>query len=187
MAAEFNPTRFWGEGPPLAEQKGILRDLTRETVARAEAYLGIVLPNSYIELLKIKNGGDTKGFVIPVEYKHKWVGDHLDVDHLNGIGLIQPQPPDFYGWEGSNNIYMSPYMIREWGLPERQIMLCGDGHTWITLDYRRGPEPVVTWLDNDAGPEFEDSVIADSFDDFLSKLLPLDAVDPETMLLKARD
>ncbi len=187
MTGQFNPAQFWGEGTPLADTKEMLPDLTPELVTRAEAYLGVTLPSSYVKLLTLKNGGYTKGFVIPIEYKHEWVGDHLDVDHLNGIGLVQPQPPDFYDWEGLHNIYMSPYMIREWGLPERQIMLCGDGHTWITLDYRHGPEPVVTWLDNDASPKFEDSVISDSFDDFLARLLPSDAVDPETMRLKARN
>jgi hypothetical protein len=50
----------------------------------------------------------------------------------------------------------SPYLVEEWGLPSPVVLLSGDGHCWIGLDYRacgsRG-EPSVTWFDADAETE----------------------------------
>jgi hypothetical protein len=138
-----NPNDFWDEWPPVGDERR-LPDLTSEMVARAEAYFSIMLPASYIDLLKVKNGGRTKGFVLPMRNAPPAVGDCLELDYLHGIGVVQPEPPDFWGWDGSQNIYMSPYMSEEWGLPEQQILISGDGHTWISLDYRHGATPVVT-------------------------------------------
>lgn len=131
-------------------------------VARAEDILGVRLPNSLIELLKIQNGGYTHGFIHPMKQPTSWAEDHVPLDDLAGI-VLNPEH------ETALNLLESACLMEEWGLPERQVLLSGDGHYWITLDYRNGPEPSVAWIDIDGG---EDMQIASSFDEFLAGLLP---------------
>ena len=64
-------------------------------------------------------------------------------------------------------------MIKEWGLPENLVLLCGDGHWWIALDYRKGEVPSVTWFDTEID---QDIHLADSFSQFLNGLIPEDAL-----------
>jgi hypothetical protein len=61
------------------------------------------------------------------------------------------------------------YMTEEWGLPPRQVLLSGDGHWWITLDYRRSDVPTVAWIDVECGQDLQ---IAPSFAAFLAGLRP---------------
>ena len=61
----------------------------------------------------------------------------------------------------------SDNMIEEWGLPEKQVLLAGDGHWWITLDYRQGKIPSIRWIDCEKN---EDIHITDSFNDFINGL-----------------
>ena len=60
------------------------------------------------------------------------------------------------------------YMTKEWGLPEKQILLTGDGHWWITLDYRDSETPSVKWIDVECDEEIK---IADNFDQFINGLV----------------
>ncbi|MGL4242050.1 MAG: SMI1/KNR4 family protein [Beijerinckiaceae bacterium] len=176
MSGAFNPAEFWTAGGA-----GALDPLTQDSIERVEAYFDVRLPAAYLRVLNGQNGGNAIRHVIPVKHDLEWYGDHVAVDYLNGIGPRPPQGPDFLDYE-DHDIYMTPYMIREWGLPEKQVLLSGDGHTWISLDYRRGGEPVVTWIDTDP---YNDQVVATSFDEFLAKLLPETvAIDPTTSLLR---
>jgi hypothetical protein len=66
----------------------------------------------------------------------------------------------------------TPYLVEEWGLPAPVVLLSGDGHSWIALDYRAsGPqgEPSVTWLDADRGTEL---ALAPDFRSFIEALTP---------------
>ncbi|MGL4637136.1 MAG: SMI1/KNR4 family protein [Beijerinckiaceae bacterium] len=173
----FTAATFWLSDLSHPKGSGSLDPLKPGVVETAEAYFGIKLPIAYTDLLRRRNGGYTEGFVIPIKHDLEWYGGCLDVDHLNGVGAAPPQRPTLSDYEGLD-IYMTPYMIGEWELPERQILLCGDGHTWISLDFRHGDAPVVTWLDTDP---YNDQVIAASFDQFLDKLvLKSIAVDSES-------
>ena len=53
-------------------------------------------------------------------------------------------------------------------MPERLVLLSGDGHTWIALDYRNVAEnPPVIFIDN----EFEEIIeLAPNFESFLQNL-----------------
>ncbi|MGY3215794.1 hypothetical protein ACVWWV_000296 [Bacillus sp. TE9122W] len=31
----------------------------------------------------------------------------------------------------------SAYLIKEWELPEGLVLISGDGHTWVAMDYRK--------------------------------------------------
>ena len=62
-----------------------------------------------------------------------------------------------------HNVLLTGYMTAEWGLPAHQVLLTGDGHWWITLDYRKSQEPVISWIDVESG---QDLPIAGSFREF---------------------
>jgi hypothetical protein len=69
----------------------------------------------------------------------------------------------------------------DWGLPERLIPLCGDGHWCIALDYRHGPAPAVAWIDTECQAEL---VLAPDFVAFLAGLRPAADVDEESGVLR---
>lgn len=154
---------FWGNNyynnPPL----------TVEMIEYAEKSLKVKLPQRFIDLLSIQNGGYTKGFAFPMSEKTTWSETHVPLPELFGIAI----PPSI---DSSHNILDTEYMTEEWGLPEKQVLLCGDGHWWITLDYRKGDIPAVRWIDCECD---EDIHIADSFEDFIDKLVPQSVFDEE--------
>jgi hypothetical protein len=64
----------------------------------------------------------------------------------------------------------TPYLVKEWGLPSQIVLLSGDGHCWIGLDYRGcGPDgdPSVTWFDAELDTELP---LAGDFRTFVEKL-----------------
>ena len=138
-----------GEFPPVDDR----------LIAWAESRLGRRLPASYLDLLRRQNGGYLARSVFPTDVKNHSADGYVPVDYLAGIS------PD----EGAyNSILCTDYMEREWGLPPGLVLLCGDGHTWIALDYRDGrPEPGVSFIDVEMEQEIR---LADSFAEFLGKL-----------------
>ncbi len=154
----INMTEFWdsnyNSNPPL----------NHEMIQQAEDELGLKLPDSFLALLKIQNGGYTKGFAFPMTEKTTWADNHVPLNELFGIVLDKKA-------NSSQNIMLSGYMTKEWDLPDKQILLTGDGHWWITLDYRQGSIPTVRWIDSECG---EDIHIANSFYDFYDGLVRAD-------------
>jgi hypothetical protein len=152
--------------------------LTSAMVEELEAALGIRLPAHYVELLRVQNGGYTRGFVFPTTQATSWAEDHVPLDALAGIGPRDPLPC------GLHNLWNSKYMTEEWDLPPRQLLLHGDGHWWISLDYRSDAEPQVRWLDTELG---EAVLLAPTFNAFLAGLQPESEVDPERGVLRRVD
>lgn len=150
----IEPSAFWGnnhyENPPI----------TDDDVTRAETHFGIKLPPEYIDLIRLQNGGYTQGFAFPTAVPTTWAEDHVPFDEMAGI---------VFGDVPMQSIMATDYMTEEWGLHPRQILLAGDGHTWISLDYRDGPSPKVTWIDVECDEEL---VLADSFAQFYAGLVP---------------
>lgn len=136
--------------------------LTDEMIAVAEGRLGVRLPAEFIELLRIQNGGYTKGFAHPMSQRTTWAADHVPLEELAGI-VIDPNH------RTAQNLLHTEYLTQEWGLPPRQVLLSGDGYYWITLDYRHSAIPSVAWIDVECG---EDIQVALSFSTFLSGLVP---------------
>jgi hypothetical protein len=128
-------------------------------VSQAEQLLGVNLPAEYITLLRIQNGGYTREeFEYPVP---EWEGDAVQMESLAGI-----VPGN---WASPLNILQSKDLSEEWHLPPHQILLAGDGHTWITLDYRNSDVPPVAYIDAECGGETQ---VAQSFAEFLDGLRP---------------
>lgn len=154
----LNIKEFWGNNyynhPPL----------TNEMIEIAEKMLKIKLPMLLIDLLRIQNGGYTKGFAFPMAEKTTWSDSHIPLSDLSGIVIDK-------SIRTALNILDTEYMTEEWDLPEKQVLLTGEGHWWITLDYRRGNVPTVRWIDVECD---EDVHVADNFEDFINGLVSED-------------
>lgn len=132
-----------------------LEPLTEEKVQKAEKELGVKLPDSYINLLKEQNGGYIHHDAHPASTPNSWADDHVSVEYIMGIGE-------------ENGILESGYYIEEWDLPAGVVLISGDGHSWIALDYRSTKEnPPVIFIDPDQDQIFE---LAPDFGTFLSQL-----------------
>lgn len=134
-----------------------LERLTDEMVKKAEELLNIKLPNSYINILKQQNGGYIKFNAYPTNIPNSWAEDHVNVEHIIGIGLGMDK-----------GILQSEYLIQEWELPNNVVLISGDGHSWIALDYRiKMTEPPVIFIDTEEEKIIE---LAPNFEAFLNGL-----------------
>jgi hypothetical protein len=156
-----DPHTFWGSNyykhPPL----------TDDAIAFAERALGVSLPAEFVTLLRAQNGGYTRGFAHPMGRRTSWADDHVPLNDLAGI-VTDPSH------RTALNLLDTEYLTAEWNLPPKQVLLSGDGHWWLTLDYRNGPTPSVAWIDVDSG---EDIQVSESFASFLRALIPSSTYD----------
>ena len=116
---------------------------------------GYSLPDKYIRLLMTQNGGYVERNTFRLS-----TGKVIDyIERISGIGGHQLDTAED-----------SQYYIKEWGLPSNLVLLSGDGHWWIALDYRKlnsDGEPTITYLEMDLNI---DETIAHSFEDFINGL-----------------
>ncbi|NME72109.1 SMI1/KNR4 family protein [Flammeovirga aprica] len=122
--------------------------LTDEIIEGAEQKLGYKLPNEFIELLKVQNGG----------YIRKNLEESVN-DKIYGIGPYFPSITDV-DWEE----------YKDWVSFELEglIPFDGDGHWYICLDYRNNKStPEITYVDTECDNQEK---VADSFSDYLSQL-----------------
>ncbi|UQW99449.1 SMI1/KNR4 family protein [Streptomyces sp. RerS4] len=155
-------TAFWSDG-----DEGVQPPLTEEAVREAEHVLGVTLPAALLELLRVRNGGlvDDGLDAFPTGQATSWSEDHVPFEGLMGIGRCGR----------TISLLDTPYLLDEWKLPSPIVLLSGDGHCWIGLDYRRcGPtgEPAVTWFDAETGAELK---LAGDFTAFIEGLTPSSA------------
>ncbi|MGN5653597.1 SMI1/KNR4 family protein [Bacillus sp. Brlt_9] len=146
-------TTIWAEDDYLK-----LAPINDELIKKAEEVLNVKLPESYINLLKEQNGGTLRLDAHPTSEPNSWADDHVNVSGLYGISFD----------ENESSILESCYLIQEWEMPENLVLLSGDGHTWIALDYRNVAEnPPVIFIDNEVEQIIE---LAPNFESFLQNL-----------------
>ena len=157
--------RFWDKATTL----GVFGLLTSEEIARAEALLGVRLPEAYVSLLRVQNGGyvsdDFDAF--PTGRPTSWADDHVPLSTLAGIG-----PDDHHG----SVTYVASGLP---GVPAGLVPLSGDGQYYVALDYRNAAadgEPAITWFDAELDQDF---VIAPDFLTFAEGLIPGRTYDEE--------
>lgn len=147
--------------------------LTDDLIRSAESALGVSLPRSYCELLRQTNGGYVNEQLVRVgssqipDALSGYISDgFVSVGSISGIGD---------GSDADGDILTSSYLIREWGLPERLVLLDGDGHSWVALDYRNhdGNDPPIIYIESDSGASIE---LARTFADFISSFIPFEDV-----------
>ncbi|MGO4613891.1 SMI1/KNR4 family protein [Nocardia sp. 2YAB30] len=147
---------------------GVQEPLTDEAVREAEELLGVTLPESLLRLLRVRNGGSVgdRWNAVPLDCPDgdgEWSdpGEKYEqFDMLRGIGHR----------DEDDSILLTPYLVREWELPSPIVLLDGDGHYWIALDYRNsGPhgEPSVALFDSEDGAS---RLLAVDFESFVEKL-----------------
>jgi hypothetical protein len=139
--------------------------LTEEALRETERELGVALPEAYVTLLRQQNGGVVSDAysAFPMSEPTGWAPDHVAFGDMMGIGR------DF------ETIGSSTYWAAEWELPSPVVMLTGEGHWWIALDYRAGGEPSVVWLDSERD---EDIQLAPCFRAFVEGLVPREVYNP---------
>ncbi|GMG78154.1 SMI1/KNR4 family protein [Bacillus safensis] len=132
-----------------------LKKITAEEVAKAEKKLGVTLPDTYKKLILEQNGGYIIHNAFPTTHSNSWAEDHIQFNHLLGIAEDE-------------GIMDSAYLIKEWELPEGLVLINGDGHTWVAMDYRKTKEnPAIHYFDVEMEEDFK---LADSFDEFIEGL-----------------
>jgi hypothetical protein len=132
-------------------KRGILSPLTHDMVGAAERELGVRLPADLLRLLHIQNGGVVSDAWDTCQAEPNfYADDYVPFDHLFGIGPA--------GQTGPLTLLDTAYLVREWDLPTPVVLLSGQGHYWVALDYRTcGPngDPAVTWIDNEMNHELQ--------------------------------
>ena len=104
--------------------------LTSEMISAAEEELGVRFPASYIDALRIKNGGSIIGDLIrlpqqhiPVHLERYIEQGYVSIRGINGIGA------------GDASVLGTTYLIAEWELPEHwlysMVMATGGSHLTI--------------------------------------------------------
>ncbi|WP_367294293.1 SMI1/KNR4 family protein [Bacillus pumilus] len=132
-----------------------LKKINEEEIAKAEKKLGVTLPDTYKKLILGQNGGYIVHNAFPTTHSNSWAEDHIQFNHLLGIAEDE-------------GIMDSAYLIKEWELPEGLVLINGDGHTWVAMDYRKTKEdPAIHYFDVEMEEDFK---LADSFDEFIQGL-----------------
>ncbi|MCB9599917.1 MAG: SMI1/KNR4 family protein [Sandaracinus sp.] len=140
-------------GPPIP---------TDADVEATERLLGVRLPRAFVEL--VQRGETTLETKLqihdPSPELARWLDGqgHVFVDRIRGIS---PDP------EASGSVSESLRLVEEWDLPRELVLLCGDGHTWVALDYRDTGEPRVVFAVANCA---DTAVIAEDFDELLGQL-----------------
>ncbi len=131
-----------------------------ELLKSIEEELGYKLPASYVELMRVHNGGSLKRCRLDIG------NTYTILDVLFGIGR-----------EKEDSIcgkYGTKFWLEEWGYPDIGVVLAetdSAGHELIFLDYTEcGPEgePKVVYVDQEA--DYEKTVVAENFEEFINKL-----------------
>lgn len=131
------------------------------TIAEVEAELGHRLPDAYVELARIRNGGSLVRSAFPTAQPNGWADDHVAAEGIAAIGRTST-----YSLCGDLG---SAFMEQEWGYPHIGVYFADTptaGHQMIALDYRAcGPtgEPSVVWVDQE-----DDYAIVEIAPDFAS-------------------
>lgn len=137
-------------------------DLTDALVASAELRLGYRLPDSYLEVLRVRNGGRPTRRRFRTEFPTSWASDHFEIAAIRGVGGV-------WGIDAVGPL-SSRAMIDEWGYAGIGVVICdmpSGGHDAVMLDYREeGLEPTVAYVDEDREPR----VVARTFADFIDRL-----------------
>jgi hypothetical protein len=141
--------------------------VTDELVSEIESRLGVKLPDAYIALMKLRNGGYMSQHLIKVEQQ-------IPQPFLYYIDKGCIAVTQIFGLSRNEGEYatiaQNGYLLREWDLPAGLVLIDGDGHTWIALDYReRKHNPSVVFVVSD-GPQI--ITIASDFAEFIERLVP---------------
>jgi len=162
---EIDLIDFW-ENSEYALEEYVNDFPTGELISSIEQELGYKLPNFYVKMMKIQNGGIPKKTRFSTRESTSWADDHVAITGIFGIG--REKTYSLCGELGSQ------FMIDEWGYPNIGICICdcpSAGHDMIMLDYRKNGkkrEPEVIHVDQEL--DYKITFLADNFETFIRGL-----------------
>lgn len=171
---DFDFTDFWNESS-YSVRDYIEPFPDDELIASVEEELGYKLPASYIELMKLQNGGLVEKSCFPTSEENSWADDHIAITGIMGIG--REKTYSICGELGSQ------FMIEEWGYPAIGIYICdcpSAGHDMVLLDYSncgKDGEPEVVHIDQEN--DYQKIFLAKDFETFIKGLKDEDEFDGE--------
>jgi SMI1-KNR4 cell-wall len=169
---DFDFTNFW------SDREYALKEYqeeypTDEIIDSIEEELGYKLPMSYIELMRLRNGGIPINSCFPTTTCTTWAEDHIAITAILGIGRTKN-----YSWCGRIG---SKYMMDEWGYPDIGVCICdcpSARHDMVMLDYSqcgREGEPEVVHIDQEWA--YRKTFLAKDFETFIRGLVSEDEFD----------
>lgn len=170
--ADFDLSDFW-EDSDYARREYVGPPFSDLDVKRAEKELGYRLPRSYIELMRIQNGGIPKRTNHRMNERTSWAETHIAITGIYSIGQEKT-----YSLCGA---FSSKFWVAEWGYPPIGIYFAdcpSAGHDMLCLDYRKcGPEgePQVVHIDQEW--DYKITLVSENFESFVRGLEGDDAFD----------
>ncbi len=159
---DFDFDSFWDEDFYTGD-----RLPTDEIISQVEDILGYNLPRSYIEFMKIHNGGTPAKNCFPTYTPTSWADDHIAISDFLPIG--------FESDDSLCGKFGSRFWIDEWEYPDIGVAICtcpSAGHDMVFLDYRRCGiygEPAVVHIDQEN--DYHITLLAQSFEEFINGLV----------------
>lgn len=158
-------------------------DYSEQLLERAEAKLGVKLPEAYVHLLKKQNGGYIHHHLVelpldePGEAERHWPTNTVDEDFVSvfsfsGIG------DDL---DNNNNLLASERMCRNLNIPSHYLVLDHYDNSVIALDYSNDKaNPAIVYIET---RPFLVLKLANSFDELLEYMEPYEQVMYQTETL----
>ncbi|KAJ6236210.1 hypothetical protein M0813_28132 [Anaeramoeba flamelloides] len=165
MFNDIDFTNFWSECE-YSQKHYEEGEVTEEMIQKVEKELDYKLPKSYIELMKIKNGGTVKNGAHATSTRTSWSDSHIAISSIFGIGFEKTY--SLCGRMGSQ------FWIEEWRYPAIGIYLCdcpSGGHDMVCLDYSKcgkNGEPEVVHIDQEHN--YKKTFVAANFEEFVKGL-----------------
>ena len=176
---DFDFSDFWEESE-YANKEYVGKYPTDEIIKSVESELGYKLPTSYVELMRLQNGGIPKNTCYPTKESTSWAKNHIAITGILGIGN-----------EKSNSLcgeFSSKFWVDEWGYPDSGVYFCdcpSAGHDMIMLDYTncgKEGEPEVVHIDQES--DYKKTFLAINFENFIRGLVNEDIYDTSEQNLK---
>jgi len=167
----FDFTEFWDEAE--YSQKYTEPAPSDALVAEVERELGFRLPDAYVELAHVRNGGMPVRSCFPMVEPTGWADDHIAISGIYAIGRTAR-----YSLLGDVGAL---FMREEWGYPDWGVGIADTpsaGHEMVMLDYRVcGPtgEPAVVHVDQEL--DYTVTFVAPDFTTFIRGLVSEEAYD----------
>jgi hypothetical protein len=162
----FDFSLFWDDCDyAIKEYVSVLP--TDNLILSVEQELGYKLPASYIEMMKLHNGGIPVNTCFPTSEPTSWADDHIEISGFFCIG--REKDYSLCGKMGSQ------FMIDIWEYPDIGVVICdcpSAGHDLVMLDYRKcgkNGEPEVVHIDQEY--DYNVTFLAKDFETFVRGLV----------------
>lgn len=124
-----------------------------QTISIAEARLGVTLPPSYLELVRVRNGGYLQ---LPIYRFQNAEGNPYTVALVQILGIGDPDGIDSIGYMHPNGLTRSESARRGRGYPEACVVFSPQGDAGFAFDYTDvspNGEPSILYADLTRGSE----------------------------------